>query len=112
MSYRRQSRCWLFRIVSALPSIVSRDGACCVRCRPATLSHEGLTVPIFEVGAAGLTKLDQSTLGAEQLWERRDLQAYLRAHLHEIDGAQDLLVTGPIPSGASTSLLSIAGGAS
>lgn len=49
-------------------------------------------MPIFEVKAGGLTKLDQTTLGAEQLWERRDLQAYLRQHLHEIDGTKDLLV--------------------
>lgn len=49
-------------------------------------------MPIFEVKEAGLTKLDQTTLGAEQLWERRDLQAYLRQHLHEIDGTTDLLV--------------------
>lgn len=49
-------------------------------------------MPIFEVKAGGLTRLDQTTLGAEQLWERRDLQAYLRQHLHEIDGTKDLLV--------------------
>ena len=49
-------------------------------------------MPIFEVKAGGLTMLDQTTLGAEQLWERRDLQAYLRQHLHEIDGTKDLLV--------------------
>jgi hypothetical protein len=49
-------------------------------------------VPIFEVVAGGLIKLDQTTLGAEQLWERRDLQAYLRQHLHEIDGTKDVLV--------------------
>lgn len=49
-------------------------------------------MPIFEVEAGGLTKLDQTTLSAEQLWERRDLQAYLRQHLHEIDGTKDLLV--------------------
>lgn len=49
-------------------------------------------MPIFEVKAGGLTKLDQTTLAAEQLWERRDLQAYLRQHLHEIDGTKDLLV--------------------
>lgn len=49
-------------------------------------------MPIFEVKDGGLTKLDQTTLGAEQLWERRDLQAYLRRHLHEIDGMEDLLV--------------------
>ena len=42
--------------------------------------------------AGGLIMLDQSTLVAEQLWERRDLQAYLRQHLHEIDGTKDLLV--------------------
>lgn len=56
------------------------------------LSTRGQHVPIFEVEAGGLTKLDQTTLGAEQLWERRDLQAYLRQHLHEIDGTKDLLV--------------------
>lgn len=49
-------------------------------------------MPIFEVKSGGLTKLDQTTLGAEQLWERRDLQTYLRQHLHEIDGTTDLLV--------------------
>ncbi|MEO9322081.1 hypothetical protein ABFT23_01240 [Nocardioides sp. C4-1] len=49
-------------------------------------------MPIFEEKAGGLAKLDQTTLGAEQLWERRDLQAYLRLHLHEIDGTKDLLV--------------------
>ena len=49
-------------------------------------------MPIFEVEAGGLTKLDQTTLAAEQLWERRDLQSYLRQHLHEIDGTRDLLV--------------------
>lgn len=49
-------------------------------------------MPIFEVDAGGLTKLDQTSLGAEQLWERRHLQSYLRQHLHEIDGTNDLLV--------------------
>ena len=49
-------------------------------------------MPIFEVKAGGLTKLDQTTLAAENLWERRDLQAYLRQHLNEIDGTKDLLV--------------------
>lgn len=49
-------------------------------------------MPIFEVTADGLTRLAQTSLSAEQLWERRDLQAYLRQHLNEIDGAQDLLV--------------------
>lgn len=49
-------------------------------------------MPIFEVRDGGLTKLDQSSLGAEHLWERRDLQAYLRMHLHQIEGTSDLLV--------------------
>lgn len=49
-------------------------------------------MPIFEVKGGGLTKLDQTTLSAEQLWERRDLQTYLRQHPHEIDGTKDLLV--------------------
>lgn len=49
-------------------------------------------MPIFEVKAGGLSKLAQTSLGTEQLWERRDLQAYLRQHLNEIDGTQDLLV--------------------
>ncbi len=49
-------------------------------------------MPIFEVQPAGLNKLDQTTLAAENLWERRDLQAYLRQHLTEIDGTADLLV--------------------
>ncbi|GAA4885097.1 hypothetical protein [Serinicoccus chungangensis] len=49
-------------------------------------------MPIFEVIAGGLHKLDQTTLADEHLWERRDLQLYLRQHLHEIDGTRDLLV--------------------
>lgn len=49
-------------------------------------------MPIFEVSAGGLNKLDQTTLALEHLWERRDLQVYLRQHLHEIDGTEDLLV--------------------
>ncbi|TQM95434.1 hypothetical protein FB476_0277 [Ornithinimicrobium humiphilum] len=49
-------------------------------------------MPLFEVKDDGLLKLDQTTLAAEHLWERRHLQAYLRQHLHEIDGARDLLV--------------------
>ncbi|WP_131104415.1 hypothetical protein [Ornithinimicrobium sufpigmenti] len=49
-------------------------------------------MPIFEVKAGGLNKLDQTTLAAEHLWERRDLQTFLRQHLHEIDGTKDLLV--------------------
>ncbi|WP_256840085.1 hypothetical protein [Ornithinimicrobium faecis] len=49
-------------------------------------------MPIFEVSAGGLNKLGQTTLALEHLWERRDLQVYLRQHLHEIDGTEDLLV--------------------
>lgn len=55
-------------------------------------AEQGIQLPIFEVHDGGLIKLDQTTLATENLWERRDLQAYLRRHLNEIDGMDDLLV--------------------
>ncbi|QKE85334.1 hypothetical protein [Arthrobacter sp. NEB 688] len=49
-------------------------------------------MPIFEVQPGGLMPLVQTSLAAEQLWERRHLQSFLRRHLHEVDGASDLMV--------------------